>query len=96
MQRVAVARAFAQEPLALFADEPTASLDPRLAEVVFELICRHSREHGVPVLMSVHTVEHARRYASRVIGLRAGRLVFDGPSQALDRAACEAIYGPAS
>jgi len=92
-QRVAVARAFAQEPRVLFADEPTASLDPKLAEIVLELLRGYCSRHRVPVLINVHTVEHARRYADRVIGLRRGRLVHDGPAQALDDAALDVIYG---
>ena len=78
-QRVAIARAFAQEPAALFADEPTASLDPQLAVVVLELLRDYGRRKNVPVLVNVHTVDHARRYADRVIGLSQGKLVHDGP-----------------
>ncbi len=92
-QRVAGARAFAQEPRVLFADEPTASLDPKLAEVVLELLHRYCRDKSVPVVINVHTIEHARRYADRVIGLKKGRLVWDGPVAALDDAALETIYG---
>ncbi len=91
-QRVAVARAFAQEPAAVFADEPTASLDPNLAVTVLELLRNYGRAHGVPVLVSVHTVEHARRFADRVVGLRAGRVVHDGPADGLTDTAVDAIY----
>jgi phosphonate transport system ATP-binding protein len=92
-QRVAIARAFAQEPRALFADEPTASLDPKLAEIVLELLRGYCKSNGVPVVINVHTVEHARRYADRVIGLRKGRVVHDGAASALDQATLDAIYG---
>ena len=92
-QRVAIARAFAQEPRALFADEPTASLDPKLSETVLELLRRYCKSKAVPVLINVHTIEHARRYADRVIGLRKGRLVYDGPAATLDQAALDTIYG---
>jgi phosphonate transport system ATP-binding protein len=92
-QRVAVARAFAQEPRILLADEPTASLDPRLADVVLDLLRAYGRDHSVPVLVNVHTVEHARRFATRVVGLRAGALVFDQSAASLDEAALETIYG---
>jgi phosphonate transport system ATP-binding protein len=93
-QRVAIARAFAQEPRALFADEPTASLDPHLAETVMTLLRDYGRAHRVPVLVNVHTVEHARRFADRVLGLQHGKIVHDGPAQALDDRALETIYGP--
>jgi phosphonate transport system ATP-binding protein len=95
-QRVAIARAFAQEPAALFADEPTASLDPQLAVVVLELLRDYGRRHRVPVLINVHTIDHARRYADRVIGLARGRLVHDGPASALDDDRVAAIYGGAA
>ena len=91
-QRVAVARAFAQEPAAIFADEPTASLDPNLAATVLAMLKDYGRSRGVPVLVNVHTIEHARRYADRVIGLSAGRIVHDGPASALSDEAVEAIY----
>ncbi len=91
-QRVAVARAFAQEPAAIFADEPTASLDPNLAATVLAMLKDYGRSRGVPVLVNVHTIEHARRYADRIIGLSAGRIVHDGPASALSDEAVEAIY----
>jgi phosphonate transport system ATP-binding protein len=91
-QRVAVARAFAQEPSAIFADEPTASLDPNLAATVLAMLKDYGRSRGVPVLVNVHTIDHARRYADRIIGLSAGRIVHDGPASGLTDAAVEAIY----
>ena len=91
-QRVAIARAFAQEPRALFADEPTASLDPKLAGKVLDLLRAYCKKNGVPALINVHTVEHARLVADRVIGLRRGRLVWDGAVGALDPAALDTIY----
>ncbi len=92
-QRVAIARAFAQEPAALFADEPTASLDPQLAAVVLDLLRGYGRRHRVPVLINVHTLDHARRYADRIWGLRAGSLVHDGPVASLTDAVVDHIYG---
>jgi phosphonate transport system ATP-binding protein len=92
-QRVAVARAFAQEPKLLLADEPTASLDPRLAEVVLELLRDYGRANHVAVLVNVHAIEHARNFATRVVGLQKGAVVFDGPASSLDDAAVERIYG---
>ena len=95
-QRVAIARAFAQEPAALFADEPTASLDPQLAVVVLELLRDYGRRHAVPVLVNVHTIDHARRYADRVIGLSGGKLVHDGPAEGLTDDVVTSIYGGAA
>jgi phosphonate transport system ATP-binding protein len=91
-QRVAIARAFAQEPKALFADEPTASLDPKLAETVLGMLRDYGSKQKVPVLINVHTIEHARRFADRVIGLNRGRLVHTGPVSTLDDATVEKIY----
>jgi phosphonate transport system ATP-binding protein len=91
-QRVAVARAFAQEPSAIFADEPTASLDPHLAATVLELLRNYGRAREVPVLVNVHTIEHARKYADRVIGLNRGKLVHDAPASELSDTAVERIY----
>jgi phosphonate transport system ATP-binding protein len=76
-QRVSVARALAQRPRALLADEPVASLDPEAAEDLMRLLCRLSREDGLAVLCVLHQPELARRYADRIIGLRRGRMVFD-------------------
>jgi phosphonate transport system ATP-binding protein len=90
-QRVAIARAFAQEPKALFADEPTASLDPKLAETVLSMLRDYGSKQKVPVLINVHTIEHARRFADRVVGLNRGRLVHVGPVQGLDEATVEKI-----
>lgn len=92
-QRVAVARAFAQEPSAVFADEPTASLDPHLASTVLSMLRIYGKNRAVPVLMNVHTVELARCYADRVIGLRDGRLVHDGPAETLTDTDVSQIYG---
>ncbi|MFO0645142.1 MAG: phosphonate ABC transporter ATP-binding protein [Polyangiales bacterium] len=91
-QRVAVARAFAQEPSAIFADEPTASLDPQLAATVLELLRDYGKRREVPVLVNVHTIEHARRYADRILGMRRGRIVHDGPARELTDAVVDGIY----
>ncbi len=94
-QRVAIARAFAQQPKALFADEPTASLDPKLAATVLTLLRDYGQTQRVPVLVNVHTIEHARRFADRVVGLKDGRVVHEGPAAELDDAAVERIYARA-
>ena len=91
-QRVAIARALMQRPAIILADEPVASLDPRLSRVVLDLLKRICREDGITALVSLHTLELTREYADRVIGLRAGKIVFDGPVNALSDAAVDGIY----
>jgi phosphonate transport system ATP-binding protein len=76
-QRVSVARALAQRPRALLADEPVASLDPEAAEELLRLLSRLSKEDGLAVLCVLHQPDLARRYADRILGLRRGRMVFD-------------------
>jgi phosphonate transport system ATP-binding protein len=91
-QRVAVARAFAQQPSAIFADEPTASLDPHLAAVVLELLREYGRTHQVPVLVNVHTLEHARKYADRIVGMQRGKIIHDIPVASLTDDIVASIY----
>ena len=92
-QRVAIAKVLAQRARVILADEPIASLDPRSARVVMDTLARINRETGVPVLVNLHHVEVARRYASRIIGMRLGRVVFDQPARALTRAMTRDLYG---
>jgi phosphonate transport system ATP-binding protein len=91
-QRVAIARALVQEPGLLLADEPMASLDPALAHTVLTLLRRISEEDGLTVVTSLHVLELARLYGRRVLGLRAGRLVYDGPPDGLTDAVAERIF----
>ena len=91
-QRVAIARALAQHPEMLLADEPIAALDPRSATAVMELLARLHAEDGLTVLANLHHVDVARQYAQRAVGIRDGRVVFDGPMDALDEGALERIY----
>jgi phosphonate transport system ATP-binding protein len=91
-QRVGIARALAQEPRAILADEPVASLDPRTARVVLGDLKRASRELGIAVLCNLHQVGYATEFADRVIGIHAGRVVFEGPPRALDAQALAGIY----
>lgn len=91
-QRVAVARAFAQQPAVIFADEPTASLDPALAATVMQLLKGYGARHNVAVVVNVHTIEHARTFADRVVGLSAGKVVHDGPSAELTDDVVARIY----
>ena len=95
-QRVGIARALAQEPRLLLADEPVASLDPATSHRLMELLREIARSDAMLAIVSLHQVEIARAFGDRIIGLRAGRVVFDGPPAALDAAALALIYGEPS
>ena len=92
-QRVAIARALTQQPRMLLADEPIASLDPMNAQVVMDALKRINVEDGLTVICNLHTLDTARNYCDRVIGMRDGRVVFDGGPQELTTAAAREIYG---
>ena len=92
-QRVGMARALAQRPRVVLADEPVASLDPATAQRVLALIHDVCQSAGIAAVVSLHQVDLARRFADRVIGLAAGRVVFDDAPGALDAGALERIYG---
>jgi phosphonate transport system ATP-binding protein len=92
-QRVAIARALAQSPAVILADEPTASLDPALTDSIMDALRRINVERGLTLVVSQHQLPTALAYASRVVGLRAGRVVFDGPPAAVTPAVVDAIYG---
>jgi phosphonate transport system ATP-binding protein len=91
-QRVAIARALVQEPRVLLADEPMSSLDPALSRSVMELLRDINREDGLTVIASLHVLDLALTYGKRIVGLRAGRVVHDGPAADLMPAAAEAIF----
>jgi phosphonate transport system ATP-binding protein len=91
-QRVGVVRALMQEPEILLADEPTASLDPKTSEQIMQLLRDLSRELKLPVLINIHNVHEARSYTDRIVGMRFGRIIFDGLPGALDEAAMDRIY----
>lgn len=92
-QRVGIARALSQEPELLLIDEPTASLDPKTSRQIMRLIVEISRERELPAIINIHDVLLAQAFVERIIGLRAGEVVFDGPPDALDTAALTRIYG---
>ncbi|WP_129114687.1 phosphonate ABC transporter ATP-binding protein [Halegenticoccus tardaugens] len=92
-QRVGIARALVQDPGLLLADEPVASLDPSSAETVMTYLKRASREHGIATLASLHQVNIARYFGDRFLGLRDGRLVFDGRCDELTYDVIDELYG---
>ncbi|MFD1912447.1 phosphonate ABC transporter ATP-binding protein [Halodurantibacterium flavum] len=92
-QRVAIARALMQDPKIILADEPIASLDPMNAQIVMDTLRRIHEEDGRMVIANLHTLDTARRYCDRVIGMRAGRIVFDGTPEQLTTGVARDIYG---
>jgi phosphonate transport system ATP-binding protein len=84
-QRVGIARALAQEPRVILADEPVASLDPKTSRTVLRYLKHASQELGITVVCNLHQVDYAREFAERVVGISAGRIVFEGkPSELTD------------
>jgi phosphonate transport system ATP-binding protein len=92
-QRVAICRALVQEPRLILADEPVASLDPRNSLLVMEALAEINRRYGITVLVNLHSLDLARSYCERLVGLSAGRLVFDGAPEALTDAVANELYG---
>jgi phosphonate transport system ATP-binding protein len=92
-QRVAIARALMQDPKIILADEPIASLDPMNAQIVMDALKRINVEDGRMVIANLHTLDTARRYCDRVIGMRDGRIVFDGTPDQLSTGVARDIYG---
>ena len=92
-QRVAIARALMQEPEVMLADEPVASLDPANARRVMDDLSAINSEEGISMMITLHNVDTARAYCHRIVGMRGGRLVFEGPAAALTDARLRAIYG---
>jgi len=91
-QRVGIARALAQRPRAILADETVASLDPQSARLVLNDLHRAARDLSIAVLCNLHQVEYARDFADRIVGVSAGRVVFEGTPAQLDNAALARIY----
>lgn len=92
-QRVGIARALMQRPEILLADEPTSSLDPKTSVEIMELLKSQGVNNGIPVVVNIHDVELARRFADRIVGMTGGRVVFDGPPDQLSDDHLKLIYG---
>ncbi|MBP0494086.1 phosphonate ABC transporter ATP-binding protein [Pararoseomonas indoligenes] len=92
-QRVGIARALMQRPDLLLADEPTSSLDPRTSVEVLEMLTRLAAAEGVPVIINIHNVALAKRYARRIVGMSGGAIVFDGKPEDLQDSHLSQIYG---
>ena len=92
-QRVAIARALMQAPKMVLADEPIASLDPLNAKIVMDALRDINEREGITVITNLHTLDTARSYCERIIGMAAGRVVFDGPPHELTASAVREIYG---
>lgn len=93
-QRGAIARVLVQKAEVVLADEPVASLDPVSARRVMELLTDLNQRDGMAVVVTLHQVDYAMRYCPRVVALKAGKIVYDGPSVGLDKAILVDIYGP--
>ncbi len=94
-QRVGIARALLQDPDILLVDEPTASLDPKTARQIMQLLCELAQERGLSVIVNIHDVPLAQQFTQRIVGLRAGEIVYDGSPSGLTQRALTQIYGEA-
>ena len=92
-QRVAICRALVQEPEIVLADEPVASLDPRNAKLVMDALMRMNRHFGLTIICNLHSLDIAREYCDRLVGLAAGRVVFDDVAAALTEDIARELYG---
>jgi len=92
-QRVGIARALVQDPRMILCDEPISSLDPSSAKVIMDYLKKVQVELGITILVNLHQVDVARKYADRILGFNSGKLVFDGPSEDLDTEKIQRIYG---
>ena len=91
-QRVAIARTLVQEPDIILADEPIASLDPRNTKIVMDALLRINKHFGITVLCNLHSLDLARTYCDRLVGMAAGRVVFDGAPAALTDHIARELY----
>ena len=92
-QRVGIARAVMQQPAVLLADEPTSSLDPKTSVEIMQLLTDIARDRTIPIVINMHDVELAKRFADRIVGMAGGRVVFDGPPDRLSDDTLKTIYG---
>ena len=92
MQRVGIARALAQRPKVILADEPVASLDPKTARLVLQYLRDATRELGITVLCNLHQVDYAREFGDRIVGLAHGKMVYDGDASSMTDADLQRIY----
>ena len=92
-QRVGIARAVMQQPALLLADEPTSSLDPKTSVEIMELLVRVAGTRNIPVIINMHDVDLARRFAKRIIGMAGGQVVYDGAPDGLTDDVLKTIYG---
>lgn len=92
-QRVGIARALMQQPKLLLADEPTSSLDPKTSVEIMELMTDLASAQRIPVIINMHDVELAKRFARRIVGMSGGSIVFDGTGQDLSQTHLKSIYG---
>lgn len=91
-QRVALARTLAQNPSIILADEPVASLDPIMADVVMSDFAKINKEMNISILLNIHHVDLALKYATRVIGIRSGHIVYDGPTSQVTQEILDQVY----
>jgi phosphonate transport system ATP-binding protein len=92
-QRVGICRALIQNPQLLLVDEPTASLDPKTSRQIMRLICELCEERNLAAVINIHDVMLAQMFAQRIVGLRLGEIVYDGPSDGLTSDVLTEIYG---
>jgi phosphonate transport system ATP-binding protein len=92
-QRVGIARALIQDPAILLVDEPTASLDPKTSRQIMRLICELCEERGLATVINIHDVALAQMFVRRIVGLRLGEIVFDGPPDTMTAETLTEIYG---
>ena len=95
-QRVGISRAVMQHPAVLLADEPTSSLDPKTSVEIMELLKRVGQSKQIPVIVNMHDVELAKRFADLIVGMSGGHVVYDGSGEGLTDEVLKSIYGGTS